>query len=69
LGSEAAGRLDGQKQIGGGERRYATPQEAYVKEILPAKIALYKKYIAEQSFLTDLKIIAKTLSKVVGWTS
>lgn len=46
--------------------RYSDPQEAYVKEILPAKIALYKKYIAEQTFLTDLKILFRTLGKLVG---
>lgn len=40
--------------------RYPNPQEAYAREILPAKIKLYKKYIAEQSFLTDLNIIAST---------
>ena len=42
------------------------PQEAYAKEILPAKILLYKKYIAELSFLTDLTIIVRTLGKLVG---
>jgi len=46
------------------KRYYSTPREAYIKEILPAKISLYKKYIAEQSFLTDLKIIARTISKL-----
>jgi len=46
--------------------RYSNPQEAYAKEILPAKIALYKKYIAEQSFLTDLRIILRTLGKLVN---
>ncbi|MBU2573443.1 MAG: sugar transferase, partial [Elusimicrobia bacterium] len=46
--------------------RYSNPQEAYMKEVLPAKIALYKKYIAEQSFLTDLKIIVKTVWKIIG---
>jgi len=46
--------------------RYSNPQEAYVKEVLPAKIALYKKYIAEQSFLTDFKIIFSTLGKLVS---
>lgn len=46
--------------------RYADPQEAYLKEILPAKIALYNKYISEQSFATDLKILAGTLLKLIN---
>ncbi|MDD4004288.1 MAG: sugar transferase [Elusimicrobiaceae bacterium] len=40
--------------------RCQRPRDAYVNEILPAKIALYKKYVAEISFLTDVKILAKT---------
>lgn len=44
--------------------RYGDPQDAYVKEILPAKIVLYKKYIAEQSLLTDLKLIVKTFGSL-----
>ena len=46
--------------------KYPTTHEAYVAEILPAKIALYKKYVAEQSPLTDLRIILRTLRKVAG---
>jgi len=46
--------------------RYSDPQAAYAKEILPAKIELYKKYISEQSFITDLKIILKTLLRLVS---
>ncbi|HAH32848.1 MAG TPA: sugar transferase [Elusimicrobia bacterium] len=44
--------------------QYSDPQEAYVQKLLPAKILLYKKYIAEQSFLTDLKILVRTLIKL-----
>lgn len=39
---------------------------AAVAEVLPAKIKLYKKYIEEQSFLTDLKILVKTAGRLVG---
>lgn len=46
--------------------KYSTPHEAYIKEILPSKIALYRKYIAQQSLLTDLKIIMRTLGCVLG---
>lgn len=45
--------------------KYSTTHDAYIKEVLPAKITLYKKYIAEQSFLTDLMIIFKTLSRIL----
>ena len=46
--------------------RYTNPQDAYTKEILPAKIALYKKYISEQSFMTDLRILIGTFRKIVS---
>ena len=46
--------------------KYASVHEAYIAEVLPAKIQLYKKYIAEQFFLPDLGIIFKTLLKGVG---
>lgn len=46
--------------------RHTDPQAAYVKEILPAKIALYKKYILTQSLGTDLNIILSTFWKVVA---
>lgn len=41
--------------------RYTNPKEAYIQEILPAKISLYKRYIAEQSIGTDLKILSRTI--------
>ena len=44
--------------------RYATPHEAYVNEIIPLKLALYKKYIQQQSFWLDLKIIIETMWKL-----
>lgn len=44
--------------------RYADPNVAYANNILPSKIVLYKRYILEQSFLTDLKIIVITLGKI-----
>jgi len=41
------------------------PEEAYIKEILPGKIKLYKKYVNEVSFLTDAKLIVRTLIEVL----
>jgi len=41
--------------------KYENPEEGYIKEVLPAKIALYEKYLQEMSFKTDLKIVLKTM--------
>lgn len=49
-----------------GPGRYATPHEAYVAQVLPAKIALYKDYISRQSLFTDLGIILRTLGRLAG---
>ncbi|MEP7170488.1 MAG: sugar transferase, partial [Bacteroidota bacterium] len=40
------------------------PEDTYIKTVMPAKLKLNLKYIREQNFLTDLKIIFKTISKV-----
>ena len=42
------------------------PESTYLKEIMPAKLALNLKYIREQSFGTDLKIIFRTIGKVLS---
>ena len=39
----------------------AHPEETYIKEIMPAKLALNLKYIKQQSFLVDVKIIFRKL--------
>jgi lipopolysaccharide/colanic/teichoic acid biosynthesis glycosyltransferase len=41
------------------------PEEFYIKEIMPKKLALNKKYIIERSFIADLKIIFKTLTVII----
>lgn len=41
------------------------PEETYIKEIMPHKLSLNLKYIDEQNFIIDLKIILRTLSKIV----
>ncbi|MEM2074334.1 MAG: sugar transferase [Nitrososphaeria archaeon] len=45
--------------------QYRDVEEGYIKEILPRKIELYKKYISEIGFLTDIKLILKTLLRIV----
>ncbi len=56
-GAEAGGRV---------AKKYSTPHDAYVAEVLPAKISLYRRYLTEQSFLTDLRIIMRTLGKIIA---
>ena len=41
------------------------PEQVYITEIMPAKLKLNLKYIAEQSIATDLKIIFKTIGKIL----
>ena len=41
------------------------PEETYIKEIMPAKLALNLKYVREQSFLTDMKIILQTIKAIL----
>jgi lipopolysaccharide/colanic/teichoic acid biosynthesis glycosyltransferase len=45
---------------------YTDTEEGYIKEVLPAKIALYEKYLLKMSFTTDLKIIAKTMLRLLS---
>ncbi len=41
------------------------PEEIYIKEILPVKIKYYKRYIKDISFITDIKLIIKTIMGIV----
>ena len=47
-------------------RKYRDSEEGYVREVLPQKIELYKKYLREKSLLIDLKLIFLTLFAVLG---
>jgi len=40
---------------------YSDPEKVYLDKIMPEKLALNLQYIKEQSFLTDIKILAKTV--------
>lgn len=44
----------------------ADPEKTYVEEVMPAKLKLNMQYIAEKSLLTDIKIILRTLKKIVS---
>jgi lipopolysaccharide/colanic/teichoic acid biosynthesis glycosyltransferase len=41
------------------------PDHTYIHEIMPHKLDLNLKYIREQSLLTDMRIILKTIKKIV----
>ena len=41
------------------------PEQTYIKEIMPAKLELNLKYVREQSFLTDMKIILQTIKAIL----
>lgn len=41
------------------------PEKIYVEEIMPAKLKLNKKYIAEVGLTTDIKLIFRTISKLL----
>jgi lipopolysaccharide/colanic/teichoic acid biosynthesis glycosyltransferase len=40
------------------------PELTYINEIMPAKLELNRKYIAEKSFVTDMKIIGSTVRRI-----
>lgn len=41
------------------------PEQTYINEIMPAKLALNARYIEQQGVLTDFKIIFNTILKIV----
>lgn len=43
----------------------ADPEKTYIEEVMPAKLKLNMKYIEEKSFGTDLKIIFRTIGKIL----
>ena len=42
------------------------PHKTYVEEILPAKLELYQKYIREQSFWLDVRLILRTIGTILA---
>jgi lipopolysaccharide/colanic/teichoic acid biosynthesis glycosyltransferase len=43
----------------------SNPEETYIKEVMPEKLKLNLKYIKNYNTLSDIKIIFKTVSKVL----
>jgi len=46
--------------------RSTDPERSYIEEVMPAKLALDMRYVKEQSFGLDLRIIIATVGKVFG---
>lgn len=44
----------------------ADPEKMYIDEIMPAKLKLNLKYVQEKSFFVDLKIIFRTVMKILS---
>ncbi len=42
------------------------PEKTYIAEVMPAKLQLNLKYVEEQSFATDLKLIFKTIGRILS---
>ncbi len=40
------------------------PEDTYIKQVMPAKLELNKKYIEQAGIITDFKIIIKTLKRI-----
>lgn len=45
--------------------RYPDAEEAYTSVVLPEKIALYRQYLRDMGFRSDLKIIFRTIREVI----
>ncbi len=44
----------------------ADPDKEYIEVIMPAKLQLNMRYISEQGLLTDIRLILRTLGKIVS---
>jgi lipopolysaccharide/colanic/teichoic acid biosynthesis glycosyltransferase len=44
-------------------------ETTYTRDILPRKIALYRRYVAEQSLLLDLRLVGRTILALVRRSS
>lgn len=45
--------------------RSQDPEKTYIEDVMPAKLRLNERYIQEAGLLTDLKIILRTLKRIV----
>ena len=54
--------LDEQKVLGAA----ADPESVYIEEVMPAKLKLNLKYINERNFWLDIKLIFRTIGKILS---
>ena len=45
--------------------RARDPEATYVQVVLPAKIRLYHRYLAEMSMQTDVRLLFRTLARLL----
>jgi lipopolysaccharide/colanic/teichoic acid biosynthesis glycosyltransferase len=45
---------------------FADPEQGYVSSVLPQKLALYRRYVADVGLATDLKILVATVLKLAA---
>ena len=45
--------------------RSADPELAYIEQVLPAKVSMYRSYLEAASFVSDIKVLADTLKVLV----
>jgi lipopolysaccharide/colanic/teichoic acid biosynthesis glycosyltransferase len=43
----------------------ANPEQTYIEDVMPHKLLLNLKYIKEKNFVTDIKIIFRTIGKIL----
>ncbi|MEO6883152.1 MAG: sugar transferase [Bacteroidia bacterium] len=46
--------------------KVSNPEELYIQEVMPEKLNLNLKYIREKNFFTDVKIIFKTIFRILA---
>ena len=46
--------------------RAADPEQAYIDEVLPHKLALAAQYVDQSSLWLDVRLIARTVLAIVG---
>lgn len=46
--------------------RSADPERTYIEEVMPAKLELDLQYVNKPGVLTDLRIIGRTIGKLIG---
>lgn len=44
---------------------YKNPEEGYVRDVLPRKMELYKKYLKNKGLMTDIGLVFRTLWEIV----